>query len=189
MPGLRQQLGCFTPSFQGGFPCLWHISLPHSVPRDAFGGGRTACASHGMEEAAPLCRHLCSQQGFLKIASNPRAGMQHPPGLLLLLDTLLSLQPLPCTPDLHQGLCPAVQPKITQKTGPEPVHFPDIVPKWGKAEQEPSWPWSVSGKSLEQIPAALERMDLKLSPGKGMKNGVPGVVCTQHGTAGPRGSL
>lgn len=178
MPGLRQQLGCFTPSFQGGFPCLWHISLPHSVPRDAFGGGRTACASHGMEEAAPLCRHLCSQQGFLKIASNPRAGMQHPPGLLLLLDTLLSLQPLPCTPDLHQGLCPAVQPKITQKTGPEPVHFPDIVPKWAKAEQEPSWPWSVSGKSLEQIPAALERMDLKLSPGKGMKNGVPGVVCT-----------
>lgn len=131
MPGLRKQLGCFPPSFEGGFPCLWHLSLPHSVPRDAFGGGRTACASHRVAEAAPLYRHLCSQQGFLKTASNLRAGMQHSPSpeLLLLLDPLPSLQPLPCTPHLHQGLCPAVQPKISQRTGPEPVHFPDIVPK------------------------------------------------------------
>lgn len=149
MPGLRKQHGCFTPSFQGGFPCLWHLSLPHSVPRDAFGGSRTACASHRVEEAAPLYRHLCSQQGFSETASNLRAGMQHSPEFLLLLSPLLSLQLLPCTPGFHQGLCPAGQPKITRRTGPEPVHFPDIVPEWSKAEPDPSWPWSFSGKSVE----------------------------------------
>lgn len=63
--------------------------------------------------------------------------MQNPPELLLLLDPLLSLQP---TPAFHQRLCPAKQPKITQRTGPEPVHFPDIVPKWAKVEQDPRWP-------------------------------------------------
>lgn len=95
MAGLRKQLGCFHFQLSGGFPRLWHLSLPHSVPRDAFGGDRTACTSHGVEEAAPLCRHLCSQQGFLRMASSLQAGMQHPPELLLLLDPPLSLQPLP----------------------------------------------------------------------------------------------
>lgn len=131
MPGLRKQLGCFTPSFQGVFPASgtfpFHTLFP-GMPLEVTGqlalptggGGcsslQTPVLSAGIFKDGLQPEGWDAASSWVIASAGPRAQPAAPA----------------CTPDLHQGLCPAMQPKITQRTGPEPAHFPDTVPKWNR---------------------------------------------------------
>lgn len=178
MPRLGQQLSCFAPSFHGVFPSSGSFPFHTPWPRDAFGGDRTACASRRTEDAALLYQNLCFQHVFLRMGPSVRVGMQHPLGLLLLLDPWSVCSPCQ-TQTCNRDSALQCSPKYLRGRVQNPCAAQTFYPSGTEQNGAPGGLGLVAGRlTSKSILQALERMDLNPSPGKGIE---PGAVCIPTG--------